>query len=326
MKVGALLWWAWCAAIALLYACSGVRVETGIAEPLRVRNATFQAGELPGEPPSPNAGTRPLVTSLETASTIVRRGQTEKSILGRTSPEAVAVGVRFADLGSGWWVLPVDAPDPATNGELGWQINADFGADIPPGFHPIRVVAIDASGHGGAQRDLLVCVAPSVPDNGNSCDAAKVPPAAIISLAWDVPVDLDLVVVTPDGRMVDAKHPRTVAPPPPGPSTGVDAGATDTGGAIDRDSNGACVIDGNNRESLVFQKLPPAGSYLVYASLFDACDHGPVHFRLSVFEPEVSEDKKTQRLVETITKSGTLLPVDAHGGARIGTFVTEISF
>lgn len=312
--------------LSAVYACSGVRVETGITEPLRVKNATFQKGELPGEPPSPNPTARPLVTSLETASTVVRLGQTEKSILGRTSPEAVAVGMRFADLGSGWWVLPVDAPDPATNGELGWQVAADFGADLPPGFHPLRVVAIDASGRGGSQRELVVCVASAVPDNGNACDPAKAPPSAVLTLTWDTPVDLDLVVVTPDGRIVDAKHPRTVAPPPPGPSTGADAGAQDTGGTVDRDSNGSCVIDGNNRESLVFQKLPPAGSYLVYASLFDACGRGPVNFRLSVFEPEVSEDKKSQRLVESITKSGTLLPIDAHGGARIGTFVTEVSF
>lgn len=312
-----------------LFACSGVRDDVALDEPLRLRRATFKAGELPGAPPAPAPApaVSPSVTSLETASTVIRPGQTDKTILGRATPDAVAIGLRFTDLGSGYWVFPVDGPDPQNGGELVWEVTADFGYGIPPGIHALRVVAIDGAGHAGTQRELSVCVTPSIPDNLNACDPTLTPPAAVLSLAWDTPVDLDLVVVTPDGRIVDAKHPRTVAPPPPGPTSGgADAGAAAGAGTFDRDSNGGCVIDGQQRENLVFQSRPAPGSYLVYANLFDACGHAPVHFQLSLFEPEATADPKVQRLVESITKKGVLLAVDANGGSKIGTFVTEVSF
>ncbi|MDB4938050.1 MAG: hypothetical protein JWP87_5022 [Labilithrix sp.] len=315
--------------VAMLFACSGEPSETGLAEPIRLRNASFKTGDLPGDPPvaATAAGAAPLITSFETASTVVRPGQTEKGLLGRASPDAVAVGLRFADVGSGYWVLPVDAPDPQNNGELGWQAVADFGANVAPGIHALRVVAIDGAGHAGTQRELSVCITPNIPDNLNACDPKSIPPAAVLSLAWDTPVDLDLVVVTPDGRIVDAKHPRTIAPPSPGPSTGAaDAGATANAGTFDRDSNGGCVIDGAQRENLVFQARPAPGSYLVYASLFDACGRAPVHFRFSLYEPQATADPKIQQLVESITKKGVLLGIEASGGSRLGTFVTEVTF
>jgi hypothetical protein len=317
---------AFVASLALsLFACSGEKSETGLGEPLRLRNASFKSGDLPGDLPAPVPRSSPIVTSFETASTVVRPGQTEKGLLGRASPDAVAVGIRFADVGSGYWVFPVDGPDPQNNGELTWQSVADFGTDFAPGLHALRVVAIDGTGHAGTQRELSVCITPNIPDNLNACDPKLAPPAAVFSLSWDTPVDLDLVVVTPDGRIVDAKHPRTVAPPPPGPSTGVDAGATSVG-TFDRDSNGGCVIDGVQRENLVFQTRPPPGSYLVYASLFDACGHAPVHFRFSLYEPEATADPKILHLIQSVEKEGVVLGIEASGGSRLGTFVTEVSF
>lgn len=305
-----------------LFACSGEHAETGLGEPLRLRAATFEAGDLPG-----SSAMFPRVTSFETASTVVRPGQTEKGLLGRASPDAVAIAIRFVDLGSGYWVFPVDGPDPQNNGELIWQTVADFGVDVAPGLHTLRVVAIDGAGAAGPARDLAVCVTPPVPDNLNACDPKTKPPAAVLSLSWDTAVDLDLVIVAPDGRIVDAKHPRTVAPPPPGPSTGVDAGAVASAGVFDRDSNGGCVIDGVQREDLVFQTRPAPGSYLVYASLFDACGKSSVHFRFSLFEATpATADPKLQELVESVTKQGALLPIEASGGARLGTFVTEVTF
>jgi hypothetical protein len=305
-----------------LFACSGEKGETGLGEPLRLRNGTFKTGDLPA-----SAASTPSVTSFETASTVVRPGQTEKGLLGRTSPDAVAVALRFADVGSGYWVFPVDGPDPQNNGELVWQTVADFGSDVAPGLHALRVVAIDGAGNAGPARELSVCITPPVPDNLNACDEKLLPPAAVLSLSWDTPVDVDLVIVTPDGRIVDAKHPRTTAPPPPGPSTGgADAGPSASVGTFDRDSNGGCVVDGVQREDLVFQTRPPTGSYLVYASLFDACGSGPAHFRFSLFEPEVTANPKIQHLVESITKRGVLLPLEASGGAKLGTFVTEVTF
>src|SRR4051794_3525581 len=100
---------------ASLFACSGEPNETGLYEPLRLRPATFESGGLPSGAPGPR------VTAFETASTVVRPGQVAKGLSGRASPDAVAVAIRFTDLGSGYWVLPVDGPDPQNNGELTWQ-------------------------------------------------------------------------------------------------------------------------------------------------------------------------------------------------------------
>jgi hypothetical protein len=318
VAMGALL----TALVLSLFACSGEPSETGLAEPLRLRNGSFKEGDLPGEPPADTSATSPLVTSFETASTVIRPGQTEKGLLGRVSPDAVAIGIRFADLGSGYWVLPVDGPDPQNNGELVWQALADFGSNVPAGLHALRVVAIDGSGHAGAQRQLSVCVTPSVPDNLNACQPTNAPPSAVLSLSWDTAVDLDLVVVTPEGRVVDAKHPRSSAP---GGDTG-DAGAAVSVGTFDRDSNAACTVDGVQRENLVFPARPSPGSYLVYANLFEACGAASVHFRFSLFEASPTADPKVLEQVETITKSGTLLALEANGGARLGTFVTEVTF
>ena len=207
------------------------------------------------------------------------------------------------------------------------ELSVTPAANIFEGLHTLRVVAIDGAGAAGPVRDLALCVTPPVPDNLNACDPKSNPPAAVLSLSWDTAVDLDLVVVAPDGRIVDAKHPRTVAPPPPGPSTGGDAGALASAGVFDRDSNGGCVIDGVQREDLVFQTRPAPGSYLVYASLFDACGKSSVHFRFSLYEATAAAaDPKLQQLAESITKQGVLLPIEASGGARLGTFVTEVTF
>ena len=282
----------------VLAACSGVRSESALGEPLRVRSASFKEGALPGTP-----GARPEVTSIETASNVVRPGQTDKSISGRTSTDAVAVAVAFADIGTGYWVFPVGGPDPANGGEFEWSAPVEFGTEIPPGPHELRVVAIDGAGHAGTQRTLSLCVASSTPDNLAACDKAAKLPTAAVSLTWDAPADLDLVVAAPDGTIIDSKRPR---------NGDADAGT----GLIDRDSSANCAIDSIRREDLVFQNPPPAGSYLIYANLFSACGHPPVHFRVTV----------TEGRTVTVTRAGTLLAADANGGARLGTFVTELAF
>lgn len=281
-----------------LVACSGVESRSALTEPVRVQNASFKEGTLPGI-----AGAKPEVTSLETASLVVRSRQSGKSITGRTSPDAVAVGLALSGLGTGYWVFPVGGPDPANGGELDWSATLDFGTDIPPGKHDLAVVGIDASGRPGAIRTLSLCVASDTPDNLAACDPSAKPPAAVVSLTWDSAADVDLVVSAPDGSLLSSKRPAIR-------SSGSDAGV------INRDSNSACVYDGIQREDLVFQSAPPPGSYLVYASLFSACGHAPVHFHVAV----------TQAGMVTLTRDGTLLAVDANGGAKVGTFVTEVAF
>lgn len=305
--------------IALVAACSGEKSESGLGEPLRVRNGVFKEGPLPGLPPAAAPGPGVSVTAIETASTVLRPAQGEKTLTGRASVGTAAIAIAIAGVGRGYWVLPVDGPDPLNNGELGWQALVEIGRDVPSGSKELRVVAIDAAGNAGTQRALPICVPRLLPDNLNACDPSIAPPAAVVSLTWDTAVDLDLIAVAPDGRVIDAKHPRGFT---------IDAGA-DAGGpappAIDRDSNAACSLDRVQQEDLVFPDPPGPGSYLVFVNLFDACERAPVHFRVTVSARQVTADGKLG-LVETETKGGTLTAVNANGGARLGTYVTEVAF
>ena len=56
---------------------------------------------------------------------------------------------------------------------------------------------------------MTLCVDGVIPDNFNVCAPNLPPPAAVLSLDWDTAADLDLQVTTPDGKLVDAKHPTT---------------------------------------------------------------------------------------------------------------------
>jgi len=73
----------------------------------------------------------------------------------------------------------------------------------------LLLAAIDEQGNAGEETRLDTCITRPIPDNLNACDPTIAPPFAVLSLAWDADVDLDLVVVAPDGRVIDPKHPTT---------------------------------------------------------------------------------------------------------------------
>jgi hypothetical protein len=133
-------------------------------------------------------------------------------------------------------------------------------------------------------------------------------------------VDLDLKVVTPDGKVVDSKHPTTA----PDDETGKSDPTVDGTGILDRDSNRGCVIDGFSRENLVFQKKPPAGIYTVYASLFDICGESAVRFNLSTHIAVPGKEEGTFGVSETFRTSGAIRAIEASGGKTLGAYVTQI--
>jgi len=318
-------------AAASLLGCSSESLTAGITEPIRARygngrNAQFLSGELPGTPPltdqeilngaTPNAPTASLSVSLGK----VHQAETGFVASGSTSSEAVAIGIRLMDAGSGYWVLPVTGLDPTKPGSYNWNATLDFGGGIEPGKHPLGVVAIDAAGHAGSQFTIPLCVLSDIPDNSSACSATDKPPFSVISLNWDTPVDLDLRVITPAGKIVDPKHPST--------ANAVDGqfNATAKGvGVFDADAERNCVHTGYRRENLVWQDAPPAGTYLVYVSLFDSCGQAAVRFNVSLNRPGPAGDGGTHQLESTFSQAGELLAVDADAGAKLGLFVTEFS-
>jgi len=300
---------------ALLVGCGGEPALSGLDEPIRVPTGTFKLGELPGSAPGSNA-TGPRAKVYESANNALRPGQAGKTIGGRTTTDASAIGVRFEGRGTGYWVLPVGAPDPQANGELTFSVGYDVADDAQPGLVRMLFAAIAENGSSGEQDALDVCITRPIPDNLNACDPTIEPPDVVLSLAWDSAADVDLVLVTPSGKVVDAKHPTTAPPQPNGtvkPDKTVD-------GIFDRDGNGACAGDQTRRENVVWQAKPALGTYLVYANLFSACGADGARFTVTVHVSK-SQDK-TFDLVEVLRVSGRFIPLDANGGSGPPLYVT----
>jgi hypothetical protein len=309
---------------ALALGCGGEPSVSGQDEPLRVAGAVFKAGALPGHtadnaPDSGAAAQRLAVTSVETASTVLRPAQTQKKFNGRATDDGYAIALSFVGLGSGYWVKPLDEPDTAYPGELSWRVALELAADLPLGNQKLAFVTIDSHGQGGVQQTLDVCVAPRFDTSLNACDPTQTPPAALISLTWDVPSDLDLVVQTPSGKLVNARSPSTLAKH--------DMAEDGTFGVL-YTAQGTTCGDVVQEEDLIWRSADPEpGDYLVYANLFNACGKSTTHFALSAYARTSGELPDTYELtpVQSVVH-GELLAGDANGGSSTGLFVTTIRF
>jgi len=313
-------------ALIALAACTA-HVPPGRGEPLVVEGATFVPGALPGEPPlGSDAGTPaspPLVTSVELSGTVVSAGQLGKAISGHVSPDTYSVALALDGLGTGYWIVPAGSPDPTAGGDLAWTATLDLGWSVPPGNVELRVVALDGEGHGGTAQAIPLCVAGAITSDLTACDPTRATPSHAVSLTWDTDVDLDLVVVTPDGKVVSAKRPTT-ALPGDGGVIGRPTLADPSTGTLDRDSNAGCEIDGVRREDLVWPGAPRPGTYLVYASLYAACGQRAVHFHAATLARGEPTDAGAAPLAETSSRDGVLLAGEATGGATLGTYVLAL--
>jgi hypothetical protein len=299
-----------------------------LTEPIRVESGQFLSGALPGVSPPPadadvepdaGASLNPQVEDINVANTAIQQGEEGLTFSGHASTDATTVAVRFAELGTGYWVVPVSGPDPTDKGLLTYQFKADFGIGLPPGFHELLFAAIDANGFSGSQSPLTVCIDTPVPDNLNICVPKRAPPGAVLSLSWNTPVDLDLIVQDPSGAMVGGNSSTS--------AQGVDGGApisappSPSNGVLDRNSNANCVIDDIDREDIVWQATPQAGTYNVWVDLFSACHQAAVSFTVSLWLAEGQSDG-TQRLVQQPPlATGVLTAAQANGGADHGLFV-----
>jgi hypothetical protein len=310
-----------------LAACSSEPLTTALNEPFRISGAQFREGKLPGSPPLTGEDIRggavasePLVSGISLQNSLIPPREPARSITGLASIGAVAVGVRFEDLGTGYWLLPTANVDVVNNG-VEWRLRAAFGSGLPPGPHRLLFAAVDAAGKAGTQTALTLCLQSDIPDNGSACDPDKVPPALVVSLGWDAAVDLDLRVVTPSGKVVDSKHATTAEK---GAGGKIDVSAPGVG-VIDYDSFAGCTPDGRGRESLVFQSTPAPGTYLVYANLFDACGQPGVSFDVSVSTALPGDEPDTLRLEQTLHETGQLQALQANGGDALGSYVTAFT-
>jgi hypothetical protein len=297
-------------------ACGGERLTEGLNEPLRVAGAQFVEGELPGSPPlstdQVKAGKKrkqPYSTTPDIAGRLLEPRSSDLALSGRTSTDGYAVALKLRDLGTGYWLLPIGAPDPINNNELSWNARIDF-LGLEPGLRYLRIAALDEHGESGTQTSLELCVRSAVPDNLNACDSSIDPPRLVVSLAWETASDLDLAVVTPTGTVIDYAHVNN-------------AKESDVPAQFTGDSGSGCIPSGSRRENVFWQDKPQRGTYLVYANLQDACNAAATPFVVSIHESKRSGDDFDQ--VETYRAASELLAVQANGGSALGLFVTEFT-
>lgn len=310
----------------LLLGCSGEDTTAGFDQPLRVKDAQFRDGELPGLPALTaddlNAGvqaTPPNIESVSVGANVIAEDEPDRSIHGNASADSAAVGVRFDELGSGYWLVPTSSIDPLATAVVDWSLSASFSRGLEPGLHKLLFAAIDEHGKSGTQGEVDLCVTSSLPDNGNACDPSTSPPNLVVNLAWDAPVDLDLRVITPSGKIVDSKHPTTVEADENGKLDPNVEGA----GLIDHDAFAHCQSLGRRSENLVFQTNPQPGTYLIYANLYDACGQADVHFDVSLHVAAPGTEEGTFTQTQTFHQAGQLEAVHANGGAKLGMFLTS---
>lgn len=316
------------AVAALAAACDvGQGPSGGFGEPLQVAGAQFIPGELPGAPPLPadagetsaDAGLPALsVVSFSAASRQVVPGISGKSIGGDVTSDAVAVGVRLVGRGTGYWVVPVGAPDLQIADALTFGMSMSFDADDPPGLQPLRFVAIGPSGAGGRQSDFPICINARIPDNGHACDPTIAPPRAVFSLQWDSNFDLDLHVIAPSGVDYNPKMP--LGEPL---EAGVLRSLPKDAPFVDRDSLRGCQPDGLRQEDLVFPETLPKGTYHVFVDPYAACGQNAAHFTFTLYEstgtcPACALD------AEPRPAAGEVLASGVTGGAGPLLFVQDV--
>lgn len=329
-------------------ACSeGEVANIGLTEPIQI-NGQFIPGNLPGTTSAADAGAAEdagapgddgggppahleiISATFPNVSGFVA-GQGGVPINGLVTNDTAAVGVRFADMGTGYWVV-VTGPIDIQSGYNTFSMQASFNADDPPGPHDVLFVAVDSAGNAGPQFRESICLDSVVPDNMHACIPNNWPPTAVFSLSWDVDFDLDLHVVTPDGTDINAKtHPSNDFP-----GYG-DAGAQvpPATARIDRDSLDHCIPDGYRREDVYWpQPGPPSatvplntpahGTYLVYANPFAPCGQTAVRFQFTLYK--LAGQCPDCKLVPDPPVSGEILAGQVTGGSMQSTFVTEYTF
>ena len=274
--------------------------SSGAAEPLTVSNGQFFEGSYPKDQGGPA-----ITSTSGYRSTVVPAGTVAKTIGGNAAEGALSVAVALEGLGSGYWVVPVGAPDQETKGELTWRTVCNFARDLPAGPQKLLFAAANRDGKFGAQRFLEITSTPFRPEGH-----------VVASLSWGNDADVDFHLISPSGKELDPKHVSTTA---------IDEGTkmpAPGGGTLDRDSLANCVPDGRRSENVVWASdaadPPEAGTYTVRAHLFNACGRPATNF---VFDLYVDG-----QVVESEHQAGVLLDIDADNGADgPGLYVTQFT-
>lgn len=284
-------------ATALLLAGCGesVPMASGFEAQIRVAGGRYVAEPFPMGPDPDASGIPeqdasgpvppPRVVVVQSINLGVRQGQRAKEFNGSVTFNARTVAIGMSG-DRGYWIVPLTAPDVELPPNLTFRASVDFARDLPTGTRDLLFAGVDADGRFGPRRALPLTVRTELPDD----------PLAIV-LDWDRAVDLDLVVLTPDGGAITYRGVRS----PSGSYTRPVAG----GPRVDINANAGCRIDGTNQEIATFP-APQPGRYEVRAHLFGACGEPASNWRVRVLRAGtvVSEARGVSYASETDNPGG----------------------
>jgi hypothetical protein len=294
-------------ALVLAAGCDSIDDPSGLDEPFVVQASDLKQGDLP------EGVDGPKILAFASTPTVIRPGARAVPFGGNATDTAYSVGVRFAELGSGYWIRPAGSLDPIVTGERTWQMPLDANPELEPGNYKLEIVAFDEKGKPGPKSLLPVCVSSLLPDNLNACNPKAAPPLVIASLTWDADADLDLSVIAPDGTQF-GRSKRSLS----------------VGGKVvarlDADGTVGCVADGRRMENFSWADVPPqVGSWSVYANLYDACGKAAVTYTLTLYQ-RVTNGDGTFALQPIKTIEGDFVRQQANGGGGSAVFVTSVEF
>lgn len=283
---------AWCCA-GLLFGCDAASSASSATALLRVDSAQLVDGPPPEDVAGPRVGG---VTLLETR---IWPGQVGKEVSGALQEGATAAALSLVG-DHVHYIVVAKPPDVTAPQQPTFAAQLAFAPWLPLGPQPLSVQAVAADGrYGPALRQELEAVA--------ALDAG--PPATaplVIVLRWDRPIDLDLHVEEPDGQIVWSRR---------------KSGASGAGiGVLELDSNAACVIDGWQREQVVYQRPPPPGRYRVRVDTFSLCGQATAYWSVEAYRSGAAQP--------IARASGQSLATDTRGshGAQAGVQALELSF
>ncbi len=300
------------AASALLAACEGEPALPGRDEPIVAANGDFKKGKLPSAKADAELpADAPEVTTL-TYDGGGFIGAAAMRVGGNVNDHTSSVGFKLRGEGTGYWTTVVAGPDLDTPGWNTWGSLVSISFDLTPGVYELVAVPFNEKGDVGKEKSIPICIAPDYPDNGNACDPKKKPPAALAILRWNQDVDLDLSVVSPANVRYDRNN----------------FSQFENGellAELDGDRASACLLDGRRSEAFVWYEEPPAGTWFVYANLFDSCDASSVQYELTVYRRKDNKDG-TWSLREEKTFGGGFLRQQTLTSSTDPLYLTRVKF
>jgi hypothetical protein len=203
--------------------------------------------------------------------------------------------------------ITVEATIPGADEDQTFQVavNGEAGENVTATPNDDGVFGISVSIPDDADGDSVNIAITPLDSDGDAGETADIDLGLIesgtgdvkVTMTFDQPVDLDLVVTEPSGEVIYWGNPDS-----------------DTGGTLDLDANRLCVLD-KNIENIFWETDAPVGEYEIGVSYFSACEATePVNVTITITR---GDD------VETFTDTFVPEEVDEESVYILDTFTVE---